>query len=371
MERTVIILSDSSDRNLALEKIFSKISENQEKPRAIIYFSDFDNFDFYTEELHKKYPDTEVIGSTTYINFTSEGCEHYGISVLAIFSGIECSTGALHDISTYPMRHVGQIKDAVSKLSSIENTCCLEFCSAFSNGEEIVLDTFDEALKDTNIQLAGSCSGADEKLYQTRVALNGTVFNNTCVFIFIRNLNGRIFILKENLFKPTAKTLTATKVDCENRIVYEYDEEPAADAVAKALDIPLEVFEQEYFLHPVGHVLDNQVSIVSNGRIDPDGSIVCYAKIFNHTRVTLFEFADLDSALFEFSGALLAKTKSPSFAISIGCMSNVIILERKKLFSKWTKALSGNFEKFIGISGYGEQMKGVHVNQTMIAVVFE
>lgn len=371
MERTVIILSDSSDRNLAVENIVNSISNNQAKPQAIIYFSDFENFEFYSEALHEKYPDTEVIGSTTYVNFTNAGTSHYGISVLAIFSGIECSTGVLHDISTYPMRHVSQITNAVSKLSSTENTCCLEFSSAFSNGEEIVLDTFEEGLKDTDIQLAGSSSGAAENIYQTRVALNGNVYNNTCVFILLHNLNGRIFIHKENLFKPTAKTLVATDVDCENRVVYEYDEEPAADAIAKALEIPLEKFEEEILLHPVGRISGGQINITSNGRVQADGSIVCYSKIYNRTRVAVLEFSDFENAMFELSGAIIAKTKEPSFAIGIECISNSMILEKKKLFGKLTKTFSENFEKYIGISGYGEQLAGVHLNQSTIVVVFE
>lgn len=371
MERTVIILSDSSDRNLAVENIVASISNNQGKPQAIIYFSDFENFEFYSETLHEKYPDTEVIGSTTYVNFTNDGISHYGISVLAIFSGIECSTGVLHDVSTFPMRHVSQITNAVSKLSSTENTCCLEFTSAFSNGEEIVLDTFEEGLKDTGIQLAGSSAGAAENVYQTRVALNGNVFNNSCVFILLHNLDGRIFIHRENLFKPTAKTLVATDVDCENRVVYEYDEEPAADAIAKALEIPLEKFEEEILLHPVGRVSGSQINITSNGRVQADGSIVCYSKIYNRTRVAVLEFGDFENAMFELSGAIIAKTKEPSFAIGIECISNSMILEKKKLFGKLTKTFSENFEKYIGISGYGEQVAGVHLNQSTIVVVFE
>lgn len=371
MERTVIILSDSSDRNLAIEKIVNSISNNQGKPQAIIYFSDFENFEFYSETLHEKYPDTEVIGSTTYVNFTNDGISHYGISVLAIFSGIECSTGVLHDISTFPMRHVSQITNAVSKLSSTENTCCLEFTSAFSNGEEIVLDTFEEGLKDTGIQLAGSSAGAAENVYQTRVALNGKVYNNSCVFILLHNLDGRIFIHRENLFKPTAKTLVATDVDCENRVVYEYDEEPAADAIAKALEIPLEKFEEEILLHPVGRVSGSQINITSNGRVQADGSIVCYSKIYNRTRVAVLEFGDFENAMFELSGAIIAKTREPSFAIGIECISNSMILEKKKLFGKLTKTFSENFERYIGISGYGEQLAGVHLNQSTIVVVFE
>ena len=44
------------------------------------------------------------------------------------------------------------IKQALDKLSSFENTCCLEFVTSFGKGEELVLDTFEEVLEETGIQ---------------------------------------------------------------------------------------------------------------------------------------------------------------------------------------------------------------------------
>lgn len=47
------------------------------------------------------------------------------------------------------------IKQALDKLSSLENTCCLEFVTSFGKGEELVLDTFEEILEGTGIRVAG------------------------------------------------------------------------------------------------------------------------------------------------------------------------------------------------------------------------
>ncbi len=370
MERTIISLFEG-DLEGILAKTFERIDSNGTSPKAIIYFADFENFEFYTEELYKKYPDCSIIGSTTYVNFTTCGSSHQGLSVMAIFDGIECATGEIHDISTYPMRHVDNIKKAVSELSSTENACCLEFTSAFSNGEEIVLDTFEQGLKETGITLAGGSSGANPGLFMTKVGLNGKVFNNTCVFILIHNLNGKVFIHRGNLFKPTNVILTSTDVDCEQRIVYEYDNEPAADVVAKNLGLSLEQLKKDMLFHPVGRIKGKELFVAGNSRINPDGSIVYLSRIYNQTKVNLLEMANFDSAMLELSTTIRSRLGHPSFAIAIQCNSNSMILEKKRLFDLYTKTLKDNFTNFVGLSGYGEQINNVHLNQTFVTVVFE
>ena len=370
MERTVISLAEGEPEGV-LEKTYDKIDSNGALPKAIIYFADFDNFEFYTEELYKKYPDCSIIGSTTYVNFTTCGTSHEGLSVMAIFDGIECAAGEIHDISTYPMRYVDNIKKAVGQLSSTENTCCLEFTSAFSNGEEIVLDTFEQGLKDTGIALAGGSAGAKPGLVMTKVGLNGKVFNNTCVFILLHNLQGKILVHRGNLFKPTDQFLTPTDVDCEQRIVYEYDNEPAADAIAKALDMSLEQFKKDILIHPVGRTKGKDLYVFGNARINPDGSIVYLSRIYNQTKVNLLEMANFDSAMLELSTSIRSRLGHPSFAIAIQCNSNAIILEKKRMFDLYTKTLKDNFTNFAGLSGYGEQINNHHLNQTFLTVVFE
>ncbi|MBR5932465.1 MAG: FIST C-terminal domain-containing protein [Treponema sp.] len=369
MERTVVSLS-TAGREKALSDTFARIDSNG-KPLAIIYFSEFENFEYYTEELYKKYPEAVSIGSTTYINFSTGGTSRTGLSVMAIFSGIEISAGAIHDISTYPMSHVDEIKNAVSKLSSTENTCCLEFTSAFSNGEEIVLDTFKEGLDGSGIVLAGSTAGAKEGLHGTKVALNGIVFNNTCVFALIHNLNGKIFIHKQNLFKPTNHTFMVTDVDCEHRVIYEYDNEPAADVLAKSLNLSLEELSNKKCFYPVGRIKGKDIMITSLDRIDPDGSIVCYSRVYNNTKQTLLTFGNFDAAMLEIMASIRSRIHNCSFVIGVQCISNCIVLEKERLFDYYTKTLKDNFTNFIGIAGYGEQYYNNHLNQAVITIAFE
>ena len=154
-------------------------------------------------------------------------------------------------------------------------------------------------------------------------------------------------------------------------IVYEYDNEPAADVVAKNLGLSLEQLKKDMLFHPVGRIKGKELFVAGNSRINPDGSIVYLSRIYNQTKVNLLEMANFDSAMLELSTTIRSRLGHPSFAIAIQCNSNSMILEKKRLFDLYTKTLKDNFTNFVGLSGYGEQINNVHLNQTFVTVVFE
>ena len=62
--------------------------------------------------------------------------------------------------------------------------------------------------------------------------------------------------------------------------------------------------------------------------------------------------------------------QNPSFTISINCLSRSRLFEKNNTFGEFVNMLR-NYGKFAGISGYGEQLHYVHLNQTMVLLVFE
>ena len=159
MERCVVALTSSSVNVEAYSEIQNQLDVHEAAPKLIIVFSESEMLWFFAQKLQAKYPDALIIGSSTYVNYNSEGYSHCGASVMAINSDIEVSGGLLFDIDRHPAMYKAHIKNALDKLSSYENTACLEFMTAFGKGEELVLDTFEEALDGTGIMLAGGSAG--------------------------------------------------------------------------------------------------------------------------------------------------------------------------------------------------------------------
>lgn len=281
MERCVVALTSSSVNEEAYSEIQTQLDVHEASPKLIIVFSETDMLWYFAQKLQSRYPNALVIGASTYVNYNSEGYSHCGASVMAINSGIEVSGGLLFDADRHPAMYKAHIKNALDKLSSYENTCCLEFMTAFGKGEELVLDTFEEALDGTGIMVAGGSAGCSSERKETLVAFGKDIYKQTCAFVFIHNLEGKIGFYRENIFKPTSYKFTATHADCEDRTVMEYNGEPAAEILSRALNVSVDKLKEALELHPMGRIADGGINITEADEVYPDGSISYYATIYN------------------------------------------------------------------------------------------
>lgn len=371
MNSCVVALSSSSNQDEALFEVLSQIESKGVKPKLILFFSEQDMFGYCAKKIYEAYPKAVVIGATTYVSFCSEGYSHTGLSVMAIDADIECSYGLLFDVDCYPAIYKAHITNAINNLSSYENTCCLEFTTGFSNAEDLILDTFQDALEGKNIPVVGASAGSKELGNQeTFVCLNGDIFSNTCAFVFIHNLNGRINIVRENIFKPTNNVFMVTDVDCDEQLVYEYDGIPASDQLVNKLGIELDELPALLETHPMGRVVDDEIYITASNAIHDDGSISYYSRIYNHTKMVLLEVDDIPKVWKETLLNSKKEITEPSFVISLNCIGRAQLFEQKNCFGEFVDNLR-KIGKFIGISGYGEQLGTIHLNQSMILVIFE
>ena len=370
MERCVVALSSSSVNEEAYSEIQTQLDSHNANPILLIITTEVDMLWFFAQKLQKRYPDATVIGSTTYINYSSEGYSHCGASVMAINSGIEVSAGIIFDVDRHPSMYKAHIKQALEKLSSYENTCCLEFVTSFGKGEELVLDTFEEVIEGTGIRIAGASAGSPAERRETFVSLGKDIYKQSCVFVFIHNLEGKIGFFRENVYKPTANKFTATYVDCEERLVVEYDNKPATDILAKTLDVPLEKLADNLFQHPMGRLVDGDIYITSADQLFEDGSISYFSRIYNHTKMVLLEPDDMHRVWRETAQRVTDYIAKPSFSFSVNCFLRTMLFESENCFGEFVNELR-KYVKFTGVSGYGEQLDFIHLNQTMVLLVFE
>ena len=370
MERCVVALTSSSVNEEAYSEIQTQLDYYVIKPVLLIVTSEVDMLWFFASKLQEHYPDAIVIGSTTYINYSSEGYSHCGASVMALNSGVEVSAGIIFDVDRHPSMYKAHIQQALDKLSSRENTCCLEFVTSFGKGEELVLDTFEEVLEGTGIRVAGGSAGSPSDRRESFVSLGKDLFKQSCVFVFIHNLEGKIGFFRENVYRPTKNKFTATYADCEERLVLEFNGSPAAEVLAKALDVPLENLGENLFQHPMGRIVDGDICITSADQLFDDGSISYFSRIYNQTKVLLLEPDDLHRVWKETAQRVSDVIQKPSFSISINCFLRTMLFENENCFGEFVNELR-RYGRFIGVSGYGEQLDFIHLNQTMVLLVFE
>lgn len=370
MERSLVAFSSKSSKEKALKEIISQLQEKNANPILMILISDYENHWYYAEELKKAYPEATIVGSTSSMIFSSEGTSTYGLSVLAINSGIECSAGLIFDIEYRPLLYIGHIKNALANLSSYENTCCLEFCTSKCNAEELVLDTIQEGLEGKEIPVFGSSSSAGPEGKEAIISLNGVIYTKTSVFVFIHNLEGQIKFCCENLYKPSEHCFKATDVDCDERVVYEFDNKPAADILAETLNVSLEELPSALIEHPLGRVVDGQIFITDLDKVMPDGSISCFSRIYNHTRMVLLNLDDIEKVWQETELMVHHLQEKSSFFFCINCSMRVQLFKKNKIYDEFISRMK-KIGPFTGISGLGEQLQENHLNQVMILALFE
>ena len=374
MKRCYIAQVEEKIGTKAYPLILEQLKENGAliSPVLVIFSSDNANFGWYSRMLSNSFPDATVIGMTSNLIYSSEGVGRLGLNVMAVTSGVTVAAGVVFEVSRYPKRSSDSIREALEKIEK-ENTVCLEFNASAGSCEELVMDTFQDIMKDTGIPLCGATAAAAVNPDRpSSVSLNGILYMDACVFALIHNENGRIETIKENIFNPSKHFFTATDVDCDERKVFEFDHKPATSVVASAMHIPEEELGADSFYHPVGRLEDGDLNIISVHELFPDGSMSFFSRIYNQTRVMLLDPVEsLDDKWAETSARVHDLIPEPAFTFVINCFLRTKYFTETGRMNDYNDTLTKDYGTFIGVSTYGEQFAYKHINQTALLLVFE
>lgn len=364
----IVNASEKIEREQALAEVLGNI---EFKPNVLVFFSGEDHFSYYTYRLHALYPEVEVFGCTVSAAFTT-GHTHPELVLFAADDQIEFFGDVIEEIGHCPDKYRDRVEECLSKLSSTENSVCIEFTTAFCQCEELVLDTLNGVLSSHNIPVAGGSTGIFGSEKKSFVCYNGRVYDEACIFMLIHNKFGRIKLYRENIYKPTPTYFMATSVDVDQRTVYEFNDRPAADVLAEALHISREEFTKVACYHPLGRACANDVYITDIDQVRPDGSVTFYARIYGYTRMMFLVPDDYCRCMMETTEQIRSEIPNPRIGILVNCIERTTLFRQENFMDEFCK----NYEKlfsdaFFCVAGYGEQMFRNHLNQSLVAIVFE
>lgn len=354
-----------------LNEAISEATYGLKSPKLILFFSDVEHFEKYNEEIKSKFQSSIILGSTTFAGFCKDGAYKDTLLVMGIEDGIECYADVLEEVDKYPLKYVDRVSECVSKLNNTANTICFEISSALISCEELVLSTLNSVLEEKNIPLFGGSSGDKGRAEKTMVSFNGKVYNNACAFVIIKNLGGRIKLYRENIYKPTNNYFTATKVDVRNRIVYEYDNRPAAQVMAEALNTTVDNLPKYLDSYPLGRIIGSDMYITANQMVTANNGMAYHARVYNNSKMVLLEPDDYKTVINETIQTVKKEIPNPSLAIMVNCLARSMLFENDGYLNEFAKSMSNALGDYIGFAGYGEQLNEQHFNQTMVVAVFE
>ena len=337
-------------------------------PKVIIYTSTLELFPDITKEIQSRYPECVTAGVTSYITFTEAGNLQDTLSVFAIEGECEFAGGVMEDAIRHPMQYADDILACKNKLSDCENTICLTFTVAYRQCEEIIQVTLKKILGDLPVIGTSAGNTGSEVTY---IAFNGSIYDKGCVYLFLKNLTGKIAFVRENIYKPTRHTVLATDVDVERRIVYEYDRRPATEVMMKLLHTDEQGLPDALRQHPMGRVVDDDIYITDFKEIVEDTAIAYYARIYGNTGLYLLSMGDYCAVFEDTINRLKEQVAMSTGGIVINCAGRAMFYQERGWMQGFAEQLRVYMNQFFVCSGYGEQMEGQHFNQTMMIIAFE
>ena len=233
-----------------------------------------------------------------------------------------------------------------------------------SEREEVVTRVLQNALG--NIPVVGGSAGDGLNFARTHVYVDGRFHGDAAVAVLIST--ARPFtIFKTQHFVPTNERLVVTEADAAHRVVREINGLPAAEEYARVIGAdPRNLQPMRFAASPVVVLLDGGSYVRSIQSANPDGSLKFFCAIEEGLVLRVARGVDLVANLTEAFEQIRCEIGSPEIVLGCDC-----ILRKLETFKNGlTHEVCGVFERnnAIGFSTYGEQYRGVHVNQTLTGV---
>lgn len=242
-----------------------------------------------------------------------------------------------------------------------------EFALLLVDGLSLMEDKVAAASADAlgPVPLFGGSAGDGTRFLQTAVALDGQVQAGAAVLTYLRT-RCRVKVFSTNHLTPTEQRVVVTRADPSRRIVHEINAEPAAREYARLLGKDPEQLDTFTFAaHPVAVRFGGQHHVRAIQQVTPDDALVFFSAIEEGVVLSLAVPEPMAGHLDRELSAL-SRDGAPDTILACDCILRRMEAQEKQQ----TRAVSDVLRRHgvVGFSTYGEQMGGMHVNQTMTGV---
>lgn len=213
--------------------------------------------------------------------------------------------------------------------------------------------------------LFGGSSGDGMRFGQTWLARNGQVMQNSAIVVVVRcDRPVRVFSL--NHLIPNEQRMVVTSASPDDRLVHEFNAEPAALEYARMLGLDRADLDQRTFAeHPVVVRLGDTHHVRAIQQVRDNHDLVFFSGINEGMVLSMARHDDivahLDRSLLD-----LAAPEKPQFILGCDCILRRIEAGRAQKMREVSEVLCAHH--VVGFSTYGEQIGGLHVNQTLTGV---
>lgn len=329
------------------------------------------------QSLNERYPEALLVGCTTAGEHISGQHLNHSLVVAGLSdTGIRWEAALIQDLADFSEERASDVARHLFEGLSIDphtfdpqNHFCLLFVDGLSRKEEHVASLLADAIE--GIPLAGGSAGDDLLFQETQVLFGGEAFTDAAVVVMGTTERTQCTIVKHQHFTTTPSSLVITHADPETRTVYEMNGYPAVEAYAGALGMhPEQLTDDITFNNPVVFRCDNKLYVRSIQTCNDDQSITFYCGIEEGMVLNIGGHTNIVGALESELEKLPSAAERADFVLGFNCILRSLEAKQKELHPQLSQLLQHKSKAMIGFDTYGEQLDGLHINQTLVMVAF-
>jgi hypothetical protein len=328
--------------------------------------------DVLAEELRRLFSGTQLIGCSTAGEIGPAGYRTHSLTGASFPAGnFSFVSGHLDHLQQFDAA-AGQAfaKTLLQRLESqapqagAGNSFALLLIDGLSVREEPVTRALQNALG--KLPLLGGSAGDGLDFGATRIYFDGRFHSDSAVLILATtSLPFKLF--KTQHFTTTEQRLVVTGADPALRIVKEINGLPAAEEYARMLGVEVGDLDTARFAAwPVVVTIDGTNYVRAIQQANPDGSLTFMCAIEEGLVLRIAKGVDLLANLEQALGQIDEEIGPPQLTLVCDCILRKLEIAQNGIDDE-VAALLGR-SNTVGFSTYGEQFRGVHINQTLVGV---
>ena len=327
--------------------------------------------------IRAKYPDTPMAGCTTSGEYL-QGEHHNGSLVMAgpTRSGIRWATAEIEGLSSFNAERAGALAAQLFRTLQVDSQTMdpkrlfgMLMIDGMSCKEENVAALLADALE--GVALAGGSAGDDLAFKQTKVMSGGRAWSDGAVVVMGLLETAQMEIIKHQHFVTTPRSLVITSADPATRTVHEIDGYPAIEAYAAALGLrPQDLNGDVTFMNPTTFSCNGDLYVRSIQQLNANGSITFYCAVEEGMVLRIGSHEDMTGSLHQHLALLKQKDGRADFVIGFNCILRSLEAKKTEAYAPVADVMQGFCDSMIGFDTYGEQLNGLHINQTLVALAF-
>lgn len=341
----------------------------------VLFFcsSEYD-LDILAAELTRLFAGVQVIGCTTAGEIGPAGYREHGISGVsfssvacrAVTSRVECLRETEISDRYALVQTLLHTLETKSPGADAENSFAFLLIDGLCMREESVAHSIQNALG--KIPLVGGSAGDGLNFGASYVYVDGA-FRSNCAALVLTTTALPFTVFKTQHFVPTDHRLVITRADTARRVVHEINGLPAAPEYARLVGVALEHLTPKSFAaSPVVVLIDGNNYVRALQKANPDNSLTFYCAIEEGLVLRVASGLDLADNLEQAFGEIRSEIGPPQLVLACDCILRRMEITQNHLEERVASIFARN--NAVGFNTYGEQFRGVHVNQTLTGVAF-